>query len=349
MTDVDAPAVPADDECRVRELLYGARRQARASLDAGHVDVAAAEEPVVLMRDREPPAGPEPDRPAASGLGRLRRAREERRRRLAQELVLQQNGISGPRAGTAKTVPAEDAGDPQLALAAAEERAAAVKGELEELRGRYSAEVEHLARIAAEALARAEAAERRLAATRELVQDLSKPTVLAVAEKRQLRKLHDQLERERQARLRLAREAAGHVEEMEHKAERLTEGVERIAKRSNQLERERQARLRLAREAAGHLEEMEHTAERLAEGVERIARRSNQLEGERRARLRLAREAAGHLEEVERLAERAKRIARRRFEEASEPPPLDVAGAELEPGEVGPRGRTVPRRRSPAA
>ena len=140
-----------------------------------------------------------------------------------------------------------------------------MKDELEELRGRYSAEVEHLARIGAEALARAEAAERRLAATRELVQDLSKPTVLAVAEKRQLRKLHDQLERERQARLRLAREAAG------------------------------------------------------------------------------------HLEEVERLAERAKRIARRRFEEASEPPPLDVAGAELEPGEVGPRGRTVPRRRSPAA
>ena len=305
MTDVDAPAVPADDECRVRELLYGARRQARASLDAGHVDVAAAEEPVVLMRDREPPAGPEPDRPAASGLGRLRRAREERRRRLAQELVLQQNGISGPRAGTGKTVPAEDAGDPQLAVAAAEERAAAVKGELEELRGRYSAEVEHLARIGAEALARAEAAERRLAATRELVQDLSKPTVLAVAEKRQLRTLHDQLERERQARLRLAREAAGNTEEMEHKAELLAERVERIARRSNQRER--------------------------------------------RARSRLAREAAGHLEEVERLAERAKRIARRRFEEASEPPPLDVAGAELEPGEVGPRGRTVPRRRSPAA
>jgi hypothetical protein len=304
MTDVDSPAVPADDECRVRELLYGARRQARASLDAGHVDVAAAEAPVVLMHDREPPAGPEPDRPAASGLGRLRRAREERRRRLAQELVLQQDGISGPRAGTGKTVPAEDAGDPQFALAAAEERAAAVKGELEELRGRYSAEVEHLARIGAEALARAEAAERRLAATRELVQDLSKPTVLAVAEKRQLRTLHDQLERERQARLRLAREAAGHLEEMEHKAEGLAERVERIARRSNQLER--------------------------------------------RARSRLAREAAGHLEEVERLAERAKRIARRRFEEASEPPPLDVAGAELEPGEVGPRSRTVPRRRSPA-
>jgi DNA repair exonuclease SbcCD ATPase subunit len=182
-----------------------------------------------------------------------------------------------------------------------------VKGELEELRGRYSAEVDYLARIGAEALARAEAAERRLAATRELVQDLSKPTVLAVAEKRQLRKLH------------------------------------------SQLERERRARLRLAREAAGHLEEMEHTAERLAEGVERIARRSNQLERERQARLRLAREAAGHLEEVERLAERATRIARRRFEEASEPPPLDVAGAELEPGEVGPRGRTAPRRRSPAA
>jgi hypothetical protein len=214
---------------------------------------------------------------------------------------LQQNGISGPRAGAGKTVPAEDAGHPQPAVAAAEERAAAVKGELEELRGRYSAEVEELARIGTEALARAEAAERRLAATRELVQDLSKPTALAVAEKRQLRILHDQLERERQARLRLAQEAAGHLEEMEHKAERLTERAERIARRSNQLERERRAR------------------------------------------------AAAHLEEVERLAERAKRIARRRFQEASEPALLDAAGAELEPGEVGRRGRAAPRRRSPAA
>jgi hypothetical protein len=276
MMNVGAPAVPADDERRVRDLLYGTRRQARTSLDPDPVDVVAAEEPGVLMGDREPPAGPEPDRRTASGLGRLRRAREERRRRLAQELVLQQE-ISGPRAGAGKTAPAGGAGDSQPALAAAEERAAAAKRELKELRRRYRAEVEELARIGAESLGRAEAAERRLAATRELVRDLSESTALAEAGNRQLRIPHN------------------HQLRILH----------------NQLQRERRARSRLARQAVGHLEEIEHKAER--------------------------------------LAERAERVARRRFEEPSEPPPLDAAGAGFEPGEVGPSGRTAPRRRSPAA
>ena len=120
---------------------------------------------------RHPPRMPDSieeadSHPPGLRLERIRRARKERRRRLAEELLSLQGPIS-----------AEGAKEPdevQVDLVVAEERLKVAQRRLEERTQQASAEIEHLVRAEAQARARAEVAERELAGAQAKVRELTR-------------------------------------------------------------------------------------------------------------------------------------------------------------------------------
>lgn len=128
--------------------------------------------PEARTRSRQRSSGASPPPPGLR-LGRFRRARKERRRRLAEELL----SLQGP-------IPAQGWEEPQqaqvgpheahLAVVAAEERVKVAERRLEERMRQSSAEREDLVRTEARVRARAEAAERELAAAQDRVRELTR-------------------------------------------------------------------------------------------------------------------------------------------------------------------------------
>ncbi len=118
-------------------------------------------------RPRMPDSIEEADsHPPGLRLERFRRARKERRRRLAEELL----SLQGPISAEGGKEPEEA----QVDLVVAEERLKVAQRRLEERTQQSSAEIERLVRAEAQARARAEAAERELAGAQDKVRELTR-------------------------------------------------------------------------------------------------------------------------------------------------------------------------------